>query len=128
MPCKKIQVEADCVLCGAATESTSHVLRDWPYAARVWFSSPLGGHGGLNASQFVWEWVQLGIELLRPPDCGTFMLTRWAFWDARNNLLWHNRRTRPEETSMGASICLQDFLRANENSKQNPIGTQSIAQ
>lgn len=125
--CKKIEVEVECVLCEVATESTTHVLHDCPYAARVWFNSPLGGHEGINASQSMWEWVQHGIQVLSKPDFGTFMMIEWAIWDGSNNLLWHNRRTSPEKFSMGALIRLQDFLRPNESSKGNPTSTKSTA-
>ncbi|XP_034217419.1 uncharacterized protein LOC117628994 [Prunus dulcis] len=44
----------------------------------------------------------------------------WAIWEARNGLLWNNKKSRPEHVSLHASLRLQDFLRVN-----NCLGSQS---
>ncbi|ONI02519.1 hypothetical protein PRUPE_6G203400 [Prunus persica] len=44
----------------------------------------------------------------------------WAIWEARNGLLWNNKKSRPEQVSLHASLRLQDFLRVN-----NCLGSQS---
>ncbi|CAL2238951.1 unnamed protein product [Prunus armeniaca] len=117
---KKVTIDEECMLFGGPTESSIHILRDCPFAICTWRSSTLSSSRWNNDDYSSKDWVFRCAEQLSCHDFANFLMVGWAIWEARNELLWNNKKSRPEQVSLHASLRLLDFLLVN-----NCLGSQS---
>ncbi|CAL9018504.1 unnamed protein product, partial [Prunus brigantina] len=117
---KKVSLDEECMFCGGPIESSIHILCDCPFAIYAWLSSTLRSSRWNNDAHSPKDWVFRCAEQLSCHEFANFLMVGWAIWEARHGLLWNNKKSRPEQVSLHASLRLQDFLRVN-----NCLGSQS---
>lgn len=115
---RNIAVDTKCKRCGQ-TESIHHLFFQCEFAKRVWdfapFTSPMDSSGLIDLAI---NWLNLvDLKCLPPtgiPSEGLTPWIMWSIWIARNNLLFNQKASSPEDVISRAISSAREWLEAQE--------------
>lgn len=115
---RHINVDQHCKRCNEI-ESTNHLLLHCRFAKKVWELAPLSTGFDLRGLVDLAElWPDLCRVVSLPPvglQAGSLVpWILWAIWIARNNLIFNNKTSTPEETITKAVVMAREWFLAQE--------------
>ncbi|XP_048613305.1 uncharacterized protein LOC125587171 [Brassica napus] len=115
---RHINVDQHCKRCNEI-ESTNHLLLHCRFAKKVWELAPLSTGFDLRGLVDLAElWSDLCRVVSLPPvglQAGSLVpWILWAIWIARNNLIFNNKTSTPEETITKAVVMAREWFLAQE--------------
>lgn len=84
-----MQVDTTCPLCRASPETLIHMLRDCPFARKVWSISPLLSVIAHDIAITFQDWFYGLNQTFTEEDLGLFTVLCWNICYVRNGLVWH---------------------------------------
>lgn len=85
---KRIPIDPLCIMCGAASESTTHIILDCHFAWCVWTFSPLGLRPCGVQLGIIKNWAMSMALDLKHGDFDCLLMVVWVIWTARNEKFW----------------------------------------
>ncbi|XP_074284127.1 uncharacterized protein LOC141608682 [Silene latifolia] len=87
-----------CLTCNSdppSTESLCHIFRDCPFAARIWFASPLGIRSCSGDTIPIQQWIINWPRFFKKNDnfastISAFVSSLWHLWCLRNQIRFHD--------------------------------------
>ena len=115
---RHINVDQHCKRCNEI-ESTNHLLLHCRFAKKVWELAPLSTGFDLRGLVVLAElWPDLCRVVSLPPvglQAGSLVpWILWAIWIARNNLIFNNKTSTPEETITKAVVMAREWFLSQE--------------
>ncbi|XP_038707156.1 uncharacterized protein LOC120002448 [Tripterygium wilfordii] len=121
-----MDIEPHCLLCGSNQESLLHIFFHCPWSQDIWrnthwthqqrFLFPI-------TSPTIYDNLPNFIKLLNLEDLGTFMVTAYHIWRARNNILHGNNSLSQQDDVLVTQHLKSSFIAAFEE----PIPTNRPA-
>jgi hypothetical protein len=107
---KGISNTFSCVWCGDDAETEDHLLWGCDFTQRVWKECPVTFDSHVQVHMSFSDFIDSCITNLSSPGLEITLVTAWAIWKARNELVWNAHVTPVTELCQQAVGLALDFL------------------
>ncbi|CAN1743580.1 Putative ribonuclease H protein At1g65750 [Linum perenne] len=114
---RKIASDAGCCYCHDGIEDVTHILRDCPFAAGVWRLSGLPEANSSSWTMHRQDWLKFCLNSSNSTRIG---ITCWFLWKTRNDRIFSNDMSKPEQVAAKASAWTETVSRALERDQLLP--------
>lgn len=111
---KRVQVNEICPFCNGESETIIHVLVSCPFANQCWIR-----RGGFvpSAEDYTFDgWLRQMLDHTGKEGHGEILTMCWSIWQARNRLVWDNKRSEVNHVVFSTKQYLAEWRKAQSSS------------
>lgn len=113
---KYVPVTTMCPICNGEEETILHVLVDYPFADGCWRKRDRM-YQGVEVDNFA-DWLNLMFNRTKKEDHAEIVTLCWAIWNARNKMVWNDKKPLVEGVVMSMKQYLAEWSNAQKNTTQ----------